>query len=283
MGFPATPASTLVTTLTNAFQSAGKTLSVSAAAIAVANAFQFIGSPLSQANFATMLVQALGSGATPNGVASALVSAFGAAATAATIVPSLVAGFSATSVQVDARVCAIAVQQALALTPTQADVVTTPLGKTFGLTRCPNDVGVLAVALKASGFTLNSSSAALAAYFGSQWNARGFAVVGSVYSQPAWTTGIAQRAAGTAITAAAPAIYAANAPDGALMVQVLAGTYDLNQTAPAIAPMANALKAVVAGGQKVYTINEASAAMQAQYAPDWTAQDWQQFISIFTS
>jgi hypothetical protein len=281
--FPATPASTLVTTLTTAFQSAGKTLSASAAAIAVANAFQFIGSPLSQPNFATMLVQAMGSAATPNAVAAALVNAFNTAATAATIVPSLVAGFSGTTTLVDARVTAIALQQALGLTSNQADVVARPLGQNFNLTRNPNDVGVFAIALMASGFTLNSSSAALAAYFGLQWNARGFAVVGSVYSQPAWSTGIAQRTAGSAITVAAPAVYAANAPNAALMVQVLAGTYDLNQTAAAIAPMANALKSVVAGGEKVYTVNEASAAMQAQYAPDWNAQNWQQFISIFIS
>lgn len=284
LAFPATAAGALLTALQGSYQTAGKSLSPADAASAVAAAFQFLGTPVSQNDVAAALVAAYGTQATPAVVAAALAQAFGNAATTSSLLTALQSGFAGTGVLVDARVGADAVQQALQLGPTQADQLAAPLATTFALTRVPNDVGALAIALKTASFSLNATSAALAAYFGSQWTPQAFQIVGSVYTKPAWDTTVAQRVAGSTIQQASVNVYAAYGDtDAALMVQMLAAVYDLTQTAPAIEPMALALKAVVSGGQKVYSLNDASAAMQAQYAPDWTPDDWRQFIAIFNS
>src|SRR5690606_4231611 len=116
------------------------------------------------------------------------------------------------------------------------------------------------------------------------WSGLAFQIVSSVYTKPAWTTAVTQRASGAAITTAAPAIYNAHTDcDAALMVQILAAVYDMPQTSTALKPMADALKAVTTDGQKVYSLNAVSAAMSAQYAPDWNAADWQQFITYYNS
>ena len=138
--------------------------------------------------------------------------------------------------------------------------------------------------MQASNYSLNAVAAAMSGYWGDDWTPEAYQILASIYSNPAWATAITQRSSGAVITAAAPAIYNAHTDtDCALMVQILAAVYDLTVTADAIDPMANALKAVVSDGNKVYTLNEASAAMSAQYSPDWTPGDWQQFQSIFNS
>jgi len=281
MAFPATLSDALLTVLQNAYTATGKTLTAAQATQATAAAYSYIGAPLSQGAFAGMMVRAMGASATVNGVAAAIVTTYGAAAVPTSIIAALQSGFQGTSVLVDARTASIGVTTALSLTSTQADRVAQPVGAAFNLTRCPNDVGTLALALQSASFSLNSTAAALSAYFGNAWTPQGFGIVGSVYSQPAWSSAVAQRNANATIQQAAPAIYAANQPNAALMIQVLAASYDLSRTALAIQPMASALKAVVTHGQKVYSLNDVSAGMQAQYAPDWTPDQWRQFAAIY--
>lgn len=257
-------------------------LSDDAAAVAVAEARVFLGTPLSQVEFVQMIVQAAGAEADPDTAAAALVAAFGAATTPAKVIEALVLGFAGSAVIVDARVAAVATQKAFSLTPTQADQVLPQLVSTFSLTRIPNDVGSLALACNIATFSLNSTSAAMQAQFGQSWTPAAFQIVASVYAKAEWTTAASQRASGNAITTAAPAVYAVASCNAALMVQVLAAAYDLTQTSAAIAPMASALAAVkTTAGAKVYTLNEASAAMSAQYSPDWTPSDFSAFAKAF--
>lgn len=282
--FPETSAADLLKALQDAFSEAEKPITPGEAAAAVAKARAFIGEPLDQESFAKMVVEAYSGDIKPTELAKAIVSAFGAEATPATLISDLKVGYHGTTVIIDARVAAQSIQQALALGPTDADKLVGPLSEGFELTRCPNDVGALAIALKTSDFTINASSAALAAYFGESWTPDDFAIVSSAFTLPEWDVAVQQREAGQSIEAAAPAIFNQH-PDcqAALMVQVLAAVFDLTRTEEAIDPMAHALKAVQHQGHKAYTLNEASAAMRAQYAPDWAPSDWKEFMEIYES
>lgn len=277
--FPSTTPEALMPIVEEAIPGIG----VDEAAIAVASAFRFVGSAVTQADFVAMVVQATGASANPDTIAAALVSEYASEATAATIIPALAAGFHGSSVVVDARVAAVATQEALTLAPTDADQVVPPLSSTFDLTRVPNDVGSLALACQVADFSLNATSAALQAHFADKWTPAAYQIVASVFSQPEWSTAATERADGKAIAEAAPAIYAVGQCDSALMVQVLAAAYDLTETAAAIDPMAGGLAAVKDGSTKVYTIEEASAAMSAQYSPDWTPADYREFAQAYGS
>lgn len=282
--FPDSGATALLTAMMDGFAAAGLALPAPAACAAVADAFAYIGAPLKQAAFGAMFVAAAGPSATPAALAAALVRAYGAVATPATLTTTLAGAFAGGATLVDARVAAAAVTSALDLQPSDAGMLVQPLAATFGLTRCPNDVAALSVALRDAAYTLNSSSAALSGYFGTAWSGAAFRLVGSVYTRPAWMVAAAQRGAGAPITAAAPAVYAAHGDtDAVLMVQILAATYDLAQTQAALQPMAAALKAVRSGGAAAYSLSAASAAMSAQYAPGWTAADWRRFITYYNN
>jgi len=280
---PTTTDTALLSTLQAAYTAAGKTLSNADALTAVAEAFAFIGQPISQGDFGKLYIQ-LDSSATPADIATAIVTAYKTDATATTLVSALLTTYSGSTTLIDARVAAMAITPALGFKATDADKLLTPLATGFNLITCPNDVGVLGVALKSSGYSLNAVSAAMNGYWGTAWTPTAYQILASIYSKPVWTTAVTQRASGASITIAAPAIYTAHTDtDCALMVQVLAAVYDLSVTAEAISPMANALKVVVSANKKVYTLNEASAAMSAQYSPDWTPANWQQFQTIFNS
>lgn len=282
--FPDSSGAGLLTAMTAAFADAGQPLTAQAACAAVATAFDFIGAPLTQAAYGAMFVAAAGQAATPSALAAALVQVYGAAATPASLTAALAGAFSGGATLVDARVAAAAVTTALGLKPNDAGVLAEPLAATFGLTRCPNDVAALTVALRHAAFTLNATSAALSGYFGAAWSGAAFRMVGSVYTRPAWTVALAQRDGGMPITTAAPAVYAVHADtDAVLMVQILAATYDLTHTQAALQAMAAALKAVRSNGAPAYSLSAASAAMSAQYAPDWSATDWRRFITYYNS
>jgi len=280
---PDTTDTVLLSMLQAAYTAAGKTLSNTDALTAVVDAFAFISEPISQGNFGKLYIQ-LDTSGTPAKVAAAIVAAYNADATAASLISALQTTFAGTSTLLDARVAAIAITPALGFKETDADKLLSPLATGFNLTTCPNNVGILGVAMFGASYSLNAVSAAMNGYWSSAWTPAAYQILASVYSNPVWATAVTQRASGAAITIAAPAIYTAHSNTNcALMVQVLAAVYDLSVTADAISPMANALKAVVSAGNKVYTLNEASAAMSAQYSPDWTPSDWQHFQTIFNS
>ncbi|HEY0114596.1 MAG TPA: hypothetical protein VGB54_02635 [Allosphingosinicella sp.] len=283
ISFPATTAAALQAALVAAWTAAGKTLSQARALEAAAQALDFIGNPMAQPAFATAYAQALGTQATIAAVAGALVEAYGSDATAATMVPALAGAFTGSTLLVDALSVAAAVQQALSLPAAQPAALVGPLAQTFGLTRVPNDVGALALALKNAAFAMQPVSAAMAAYFSSSWTSPAAQVVASVYSDAAWSAAAAQRLKlpAVAMPAAAQSVYAAVHPSAVLMVQALAASFDLTRTAAAIQPMAAALSAVTVSGRQAYPLSDASNGMQAQYAPDWTPGDWQAFAKAY--
>lgn len=215
--------------------------------------------------------------ATPALLAHLLIQAYGTAATVASVTGALAGGYAQAGLPLGAVVTAMTVQQSFSLSAKDTAPTLTALGQAFSLTRVPNDVAALGAAMSAAQFDLSSVSAAMRAFYGSNWTISAYALLSEVYSQPIFQTAIQRAGAGMTVQQAGPSLKGQYGDTSATdMVRVLASAFTLVATATGVVPVAQAMKA--AG----YTLVDTAAAMRAQYMPDWTVADYQKVSQVFT-
>ncbi|AEG72229.1 hemagglutinin [Ralstonia solanacearum] len=274
---PATTPAQLLDTLTAGFSAAGKALDPQTAGAAVAAAFAAIGAAPAQSALVALMLAKYGVQATPALLAHLLIQAYGTAATVASVTGALAGGYAQAGLPLGAVVTAMTVQQSFSLSAKDTAPTLTALGQAFSLTRVPNDVAALGAAMSAAQFDLSSVSAAMRAFYGSNWTISAYALLSEVYSQPIFQTAIQRAGAGMTVQQAGPSLKGQYGDTSATdMVRVLASAFTLVATATGVVPVAQAMKA--AG----YTLVDTAAAMRAQYMPDWTVADYQKVSQVFT-
>jgi hypothetical protein len=234
--------------------------------------------PKTSANdLAIILVAALPVPITPTPLAQALVAAYGFTDAGVTpLLAALWAGWNGNRDDITAATAAIAVKTALALSSTNATPLAGPLSQQFALTRTPNDVAALAVALYRAGFSLDATTIAFSKVF-IPWTAAAFGRVLTVFASGEWNLAILLQTQGQTPSAAAATIRQQYPlVTSADMVLIIASVFGYTHADVGVTPVAEAMKAAA------YSLDDASVAMSSFFTP-WTAADFGRVLAVYNN
>ncbi|HVG25929.1 MAG TPA: hypothetical protein VND45_17360, partial [Thermoanaerobaculia bacterium] len=276
--FPTLQPSPLLSLLQSAWTAAGKALDQNGGAAALAQGYRYIGGSVTMTQVAQLLIASYPTSATVDSIARSLASGYGLTANtrdATQLLTALREGFAGTAIRLDATIATSAATAALALTPGQAAIIATAASQAFSLTRSPNDVGALAVAMRVAAFQQAATLEAFASVF-NPWNATAQQIATTAFTSAAWQQAYTLEAGGQTVQAAAPAIHTRHPATGEVdMVRMLAATWYYLTTATAVRPIAEAMKAAN------YTLSQCAYGMNQQYSPDWTPADYQVVAAVY--